>query len=140
MLKIDIIAPGLMKRGPLLELVHHYKKMTGWDIAIHELKDERKIVEKIKKGAYLVVLDERGQSLSSPEFSALLQKQMEDGQREVQFIIGGADGLGNEIRNSADKLISFGKQTWPHMLVRVMLMEQLYRAEQISKGHPYHRD
>lgn len=140
MIKIDIIAPGLMKQGPMLELVQNYKGMMRWPVTIHELKDEKKIAEKIKKGAYIIALDERGKTLGSIEFANLLQKQIDEGQKDIQFIIGPADGLTDNLRNSADKLISFGKQTWPHMLVRVMLLEQLYRAQQILKGHPYHRE
>ena len=77
--------------------------------------------------------------LSSASFAAKVQDLMDEGRPVIQFIIGGADGLNDEIRKRADILLSFGIQTWPHMMVRIMLIEQIYRARQIVAGHPYHR-
>ncbi len=91
-------------------------------------------------GALVCTLDERGKTLSSPEFANLLAEWRDQGQRDVAFIIGGADGINPELRARADASISFGKMVWPHMLVRVMLAEQLYRAVSILAGAPYHRN
>jgi 23S rRNA (pseudouridine1915-N3)-methyltransferase len=86
-----------------------------------------------------VLLDERGQHLSSEAFAALLGRWRDDGIRETRFLIGAADGHGDAIRATADLLIAFGPMTWPHMLARAMLAEQLWRATSILAGHPYHR-
>jgi 23S rRNA (pseudouridine1915-N3)-methyltransferase len=86
-----------------------------------------------------VLLDERGQNLSSEAFAALLGKWRDDGVRETRFLIGAADGHGDALRQNADLLIAFGAMTWPHMLARAMLAEQLWRATSILAGHPYHR-
>lgn len=104
----------------------------------HSQKEElEKLKSKISPTSSLIVLDEKGKSFSSIEFSKKLDS-LENS--NLQIIIGGADGLDDDIRNRADLLISFGKQTWPHMMVRVMVMEQLYRAQQILANHPYHRE
>src|SRR5690606_29140891 len=107
--------------------------------ARNQADELKKIQEKIRKDAYVVALDERGQSLSSPAFADKIQSLMDQGRSCIQFIIGGADGLDDTNRQHADYLLSFGVQTWPHMMVRAMLMEQIYRARQIIAGHPYHR-
>ena len=92
------------------------------------------------KTGLIVALDERGETLSSPEFAIKISGwQNQAPGNEITFLIGGADGFDNEVRKKAKFLMSFGKQTWPHMLVRVMLLEQIYRAQQITAGHPYHR-
>jgi 23S rRNA (pseudouridine1915-N3)-methyltransferase len=90
-------------------------------------------------GAVLVTLDERGRVLSSPEFADQLAKWRDGGRQDVAFVIGGADGIAPSLRARADFSISFGRMVWPHMLVRVMLAEQLYRAASILAGAPYHR-
>lgn len=140
MLKPHILAVGTLKKSPLLDLVQEYQKRSDWRIIFHECRDNAKLIQKINKDWPLWVMDERGDSSKSTIFAHDLKNIIDDGRKDIQFVIGGADGLPNDIRISADKLISFGKQTWPHMFVRVMLMEQLYRAQQILKGHPYHRE
>jgi 23S rRNA (pseudouridine1915-N3)-methyltransferase len=145
MTQIDIIAAGRMKTLPFAEVWHDYHKRTTWPVTLIEIEgknqaDEiKKIQEKIRGDAYVIALDERGKSLASVEFADKIQDLMNYGRPAIQFVIGGADGLGEELRKSADYLLSFGVQTWPHMMVRVMLMEQIYRARQINTGHPYHR-
>ena len=93
----------------------------------------------IPAAAVRVVLDERGKNLSSPNFAAQLATWRDDGKRDVVFMIGGADGLDATLRSEADIALSFGQMVWPHLLVRVMLAEQLYRATSILAGSPYHR-
>ena len=90
-------------------------------------------------GGRTVVLDETGADLSSPQLAAKLQGWQDGGAREVRFLIGAADGHDAATRAGADLLLGFGHATWPHMLVRAMLAEQIYRATTIVAGHPYHR-
>jgi len=94
----------------------------------------------IPQGAVLCALDERGAQLTSPEFASHLGRWRDAGRAEAAFVIGGADGLAPELRDRADLALSFGRMVWPHMLARVMLAEQLYRAAQILAGTPYHRE
>jgi len=94
----------------------------------------------VPAGAKLAVLDERGRMMTSPEFAALLAKWRDNGAQDAAFVIGGADGIAPELRETADMALSFGPMVWPHLLVRVMLAEQLYRAASILAGSPYHRE
>ena len=148
-MKIRILTVGKMKNSPLLDQLEEYLKRMNWKVKLQEIdtpkgatsaQEEPLILKQLKDGELLVALDERGESLTSPDFATKLAKwgQQAPG-NEVTFLIGGADGLTEGIRKKAKFLLSFGKQTWPHMLVRVMLMEQVYRAQQIIAGHPYHR-
>jgi 23S rRNA (pseudouridine1915-N3)-methyltransferase len=108
--------------------------------------DERKteeayaLLNSMPSGAKLVVLDEHGKSLSSPDFSRQLEGWKDEGVQDVVFAIGGADGHGAELIARADLKIAFGAMTWPHQLVRILLSEQIYRALTIQTGHPYHRE
>jgi len=145
MLSIDLIAIGKLKNDPLADVFDDYKKRLLWKFSLIELdartqaEQVSKIAEKLNPQAALVILDERGKSLSSRDFSAKFD-DWQTSHGHVQFVIGGADGLTDDIRKKATLLLSFGVQTWPHMMARVMLMEQIYRAQQILAGHPYHRD
>jgi 23S rRNA (pseudouridine1915-N3)-methyltransferase len=146
MFSIDVIAAGRMRDQALLALWGDYVKRLQWPLTLHEIDTakpadiERRMLEKLLPGARIFVLDERGKSLRSADFAAKIRGCADEGVRHVQFVIGAADGLGADIRARADFLLSFGAQTWPHMLARVMLAEQLYRARQILAGHPYHRE
>ncbi len=152
MLKIDIIAISRIKKGAYLELIDNYKKRIKWDLTIYELEskhsdpkksqkdEEEKILKRIESQAVIIILDELGDGLKSLDFAKTLENFKNNGERHIQFIIGGADGLTDIVRDRADILLSFGQQTWPHLLARVMLLEQIYRAEQIIAGHPYHRE
>lgn len=93
----------------------------------------------IPKGAYVVAMDERGKLLTSPQFADLIARQRDAGRSDMAFVIGGADGIAPDLRAKADFKLSFGSMVWPHMLARVMLSEQLYRAASILAGAPYHR-
>lgn len=146
MTSIEIIAAARMKNSLFADLWQDYhKRMTDWKITLTEIEGKnqaeeiKKIQEKIRDDAYVIALDERGRSLSSPDFATKMAGLMDQGRNCIQFVIGGADGLGDDLRKRADYLMSFGVQTWPHMMVRVMLIEQIYRARQINAGHPYHR-
>jgi 23S rRNA (pseudouridine1915-N3)-methyltransferase len=146
MLRLELIAAERLKAGPLLEIWEDYRKRLTWPLALHEIQAadprqlETRMNEKILDGAFVIALDERGKSLSSRDFARKLEQLESGGPEYVQFIIGAADGIPAPVRMRANFLLSFGSQTWPHMLARVMLVEQIYRARQILDGHPYHRD
>jgi 23S rRNA (pseudouridine1915-N3)-methyltransferase len=119
--------------GPLTEHEVEDKKNAGM-AAEAEL-----LARAVPQGAVLVTLDERGKLLTSPDFATQLARWRDAGRQDVAFVIGGADGIDPSLRARADFSISFGQMVWPHMLVRVMLAEQLYRAANILSGGPYHR-
>ena len=119
--------------GPLFETEVEDKKGGGMEAEADLL------AKAVPAGALLVTMDERGKVLSSPEFAAQLARWRDDGRQDVAFVIGGADGIAPGFRERAAFSISFGRMVWPHMLVRVMLVEQLYRAATILGGGPYHR-
>ena len=119
--------------GPMFETEVEDKKNAG-------MAAEAELLSRaVPTGAVLVTLDERGKLLSSPDFAAQLARWRDSGRQDVAFVIGGADGLDPSLRTRADFSLSFGAMVWPHMLVRVMLAEQLYRAATILSGGPYHR-
>lgn len=115
-------------------------KRVAWPTKITELPDKGGRVPDAGAGSVAVVLDERGEALSSTQLAKKLERWRDGGKREVQFLIGAADGHDEAERAKADLLLSFGPATWPHLLVRAMLAEQLFRATSILSNHPYHRD
>lgn len=119
--------------GPLTE--HEVEDRKGGGMA----SEAELLARTVPTGAYLVAMDERGSLLSSPEFANQIAKWRDEGRQDMTFIIGGADGIAPALRDRADTALSFGHMVWPHMLVRVMLAEQLYRAATILAGGPYHR-
>lgn len=155
-MRAHICAVGRLRAGPERDLLEDYLKRfdrTGQahglgPVQVHEVEDkkgggkaaEAALLERaLPGGALVVALDERGKQMSSPAFSGLLGKWRDEGRQDVAFVIGGADGLDKTLRQRADFKLSFGPMVWPHMLVRVMLAEQLYRAASIAAGTPYHR-
>lgn len=153
-MRIHIVAIGRARSGPEAALFKHYAdRVTQWPITLVE-QDLRKrtapdkvtaaeaalLQQAIPDGAFVIALDERGRQYASREFAQLLLGQQDEGCRDMAFLIGGADGLAASLREGADRVLSLGQATWPHLLVRGMLAEQIYRAQQIAAGHPYHRD
>jgi 23S rRNA (pseudouridine1915-N3)-methyltransferase len=137
-LLLHIVARGKIGRSPEAELVERYLKRIAWPTKVTELPDKGgKLPE---ANGVTIVLDERGQALSSTELARKLEAWRDSGKREVRFLIGAADGHDEAHRQGADLLLSFGPATWPHLLVRAMLAEQLFRATSILANHPYHRD
>ena len=120
--------------------MERYLKRISWPTKVTELPDRGGKLPEAATGTVSVVLDERGKDLSSTELAKKLEAWRDGGKREVRFLIGAADGHDEEQRQSADLLLSFGAATWPHMLARAMLAEQLFRAASILANHPYHRE
>ncbi|WAC25061.1 23S rRNA (pseudouridine(1915)-N(3))-methyltransferase RlmH [Blastomonas sp. SL216] len=139
-MRLHIIARGKIGRSPEAELVQRYVKRIQWPLAISELPDRGGTVPPATPGSRTVMLDETGKQLTSMEFAQTLDRWRGDGVREARFLIGAADGFDDAERANADLLIAYGKATWPHMMARAMLAEQLYRATSILAGHPYHRE
>jgi 23S rRNA (pseudouridine1915-N3)-methyltransferase len=139
MMQLHIVARGKIGRSPEAELVDRYVKRIAWPVKVTELPDSGGSVPAPFSPSRDVLLDERGRQMSSEDFAALLGRWRDDGVREARFLIGAADGHGEAARGSADLLIAFGAMTWPHMMARAMLAEQLWRATAILSGHPYHR-
>jgi 23S rRNA (pseudouridine1915-N3)-methyltransferase len=137
---LHIIARGKIARSPEAELVARYEKRITWPIRVTELPETGGKIPDPLSPHRTVLLDERGKDLTSREFAGLLERWRDDGVREARFVLGAADGHSREEREEADLLFAFGKATWPHLLARAMLAEQLYRATTIVAGHPYHRD
>lgn len=137
---LHIIARGKIGRGPEAELVDRYLKRIGWPVKLTELPDRGGKLPAPAESGVTVLLDEKGKQLGSAEFARLLERWRDEGRREARFLIGGADGFSNAERSGADLLLAFGKATWPHLLARAMLAEQLWRSTSILANHPYHRE
>jgi 23S rRNA (pseudouridine1915-N3)-methyltransferase len=137
---LHIVARGKAGRSPEAELVERYLKRIAWPTKLTELPDRGGKVPETAPNAVTVVLDERGQALSSIALAKKLEAWRDSGKREARFLIGAADGHDDEQRRSSDLLLSFGEATWPHLLARAMLAEQLFRATSILANHPYHRE
>jgi len=159
-MRLVVAAIGRLKDGPERELAERYRKraeQTGRRIGFRqtevvEIRESRaadvgkRMIEEsialmnvIPDKAAIVILDERGDALGSAALAGLLQRWRDDGRPAAVFIVGGDDGLASSLRDKATLRLAFGTATWPHQLVRVMLLEQLYRAMTILSGHPYHR-
>lgn len=136
---LHIIARGKIARSPEAELVARYEKRITWPTKITELPETGGRVPDPVKPHRTVLLDERGKALPSEKFAKQLGRWRDDGIRETRFVLGAADGHSRGDRETADLLYAFGPATWPHLMARAMLMEQLYRATSILAGHPYHR-
>lgn len=148
---ITVAAVGRMKQGPERALWDDYVRRLTWPVALHEIEEKRKLPSpkliareaELMRGvlpekAPLVALDSRGKTLDSPEFAKRMAGWMEQGGGHVAFAIGGADGLDPALVKEASFVLGFGALTWPHLLARVMLIEQIYRAQCILTNHPYH--
>lgn len=152
-MRITLAAVGRLKSGPEKDLFDKYARLLRWELDLREVEEKQRLpVSALREkeaarlldccpaGAVIVALDERGKGLSSRAFADLLGRWRDDGRADIAFVIGGADGLDDRVRGRAEFVISLGLVTWPHLLMRGLLAEQLYRAQQILAGHPYHRD
>lgn len=152
---LHILAVGQVRAGPERELVRDYRarfERIGRQVGLRSLTDQEiasgggrdaeaeRLMGRVPADAFIVVLDERGQSIPSQEMAAIIGASRDDGLTDMCFLIGGADGHGRAALKAANLKLAFGPQTWPHRLARVMLSEQLYRAASILAGTPYHKD
>ena len=155
-MRVHLCVVGRLRAGPERDLIDDYLKrfdrtgraMALGPVTVHEVEDRKGggmaaeadlLRRALPSGAKICVLDERGRVMSSPEFSDTLARLRDEGAPDLAFVIGGPDGIDPALRAQADMALSFGAMVWPHMLVRVMLAEQLYRAASILAGSPYHR-
>ena len=136
---LHVIARGKLGRSPEAELVERYASRILWPLRLTELPERDGRIPNSQAPFRTIVLDERGRNLTSDELARQLETWRDGAIREVRFMIGAADGHSDLDRAGADLLLSFGAATWPHLLVRAMLVEQLFRATSILAGHPYHR-
>ena len=136
---LHIVARGKIGRSPEAELVARYQKRLTWPFKLSELPETGGKASDPLSPSRTVLLDERGKQLSSEELAAILGRWRDEGVRETRFVLGAADGHSDSERAGADLLLAMGAMTWPHLLARAMLAEQLYRATKILAGHPYHR-
>ena len=137
---LHIVARGRIGRGPEAELVDRYVKRLAWPVRLTELPDSGGKLPTVEGQTRIVMLDETGEMLGSRAFADRLGRWRDEGVREARFLIGAADGFDDAERTNADLLLSFGRATWPHLLARAMLAEQLWRATSILANHPYHRE
>ena len=151
-MKLTIACIGRSSRGPERNLYEHYAGRIRWPLALREVDEKRKLppaqlilregellLESVPSKSVLVALDRRGKVLDSEGFAQRLERWRDDSVNDVAFLIGGADGHGEPLLKKAALILSFGAMTWPHLLARAMLAEQIYRAQQLLAGHPYHR-
>ena len=152
-MQIVIGAIGRLRAGPEAALLEHFqKRITAWPLELREFELKKKVsldrvsdaegellLAAIPDGAHVVVLDEVGKLSTSAGIAQDMVDLQDSGCRNLMFLIGGADGHGDAVRARADRMIAFGRNTWPHMLMRTLLVEQVYRAQQIIARHPYHR-
>ena len=151
-IRVSVIAVGRARRGPVRALYEHYAARLAWPVTLKEVETRTALPASVQrareaelllaaapKGARLVALDQTGELLTSEAFAARLGAWRDQGAAEIAFLIGGAEGLDAVVRERADLALALGRVTWPHLLVRGLLLEQLYRAQQILLGHPYHR-
>lgn len=136
---LHILARGKLGRSPEADLLDRYAKRLSWPFRHTELPETGGRIPDLQTPHRLVLLDERGTAMPSEDFAALLGRWRDEGVRETRFVIGAADGHDAAERERADLLLAFGAMTWPHLLARAMLAEQLWRASSILAGHPYHR-
>lgn len=152
-MRVHILAVGRVRRGPERDLYDSYVRQIRWPLSLIEVEEKKPVAgaERLRReadlllraipdGATVIALDERGDSLASRDFAHRIESWRDTGQSDIAFVIGGADGLDPSVRDRAALILSFGRQTWPHQMARIMLIEQIYRAQQILAGHPYHRD
>ena len=139
-MRLHIVARGKIGRGPEAGLVERYLKRVTWPVQVTELPESGGRPPARAENGVTILLDEKGETLGSLDLARRLERWRDEGRREARFLIGGADGFSDAEREAADLLLAFGRATWPHLLARAMLAEQLWRATSILANHPYHRE
>ncbi len=151
-MRITLAAVGRAKAGPARDLYELYAARLSWRLTLKEIDERRalapealkasegeRLLAAVPKGARLIAMDEAGRNLTSAAFAELLGRWRDAGVQDLAIAIGGAEGLADTVRGRADLVLALGAMTWPHLLVRALVVEQLYRAQTILSGHPYHR-
>ncbi len=151
-MRLWLAAIGRAGSDPAVKLFDHYARRLTWPLTLREViargnlpldrriaEESRLLLAAVPEDFVIVALDETGKNLTSPVFAKRIGAWRDDGVKDLAFLIGGADGLAKEAKKAADLILSLGSMTWPHLLVRILLAEQLYRAQTIFAGHPYHR-
>jgi len=151
-MKITIVAVGRIKKGSEKNLWDIYAKRLKWSLVLKEVEEKNALgpqaikrkeadllLAKVPKGALLVIMDQNGLNLSSLDFAKRIGLWQDRGMRDLAIVVGGSEGLDQNVIDKADLKIAMGKMTWPHMLARIMLLEQIYRAQCILENHPYHK-
>ncbi|MGE0719645.1 MAG: 23S rRNA (pseudouridine(1915)-N(3))-methyltransferase RlmH [Alphaproteobacteria bacterium] len=154
-MRIHVVAVGRARGDPTAALFAEYVRRLPWPVRLHEVearaghdraggdrtvREDALLAARIPPGATVVALDPRGRTLTSPAFALRIGRWRDDGVVDLAFVLGGADGLTDRMRAASGLLLSLGAMTWPHLLARAMLAEQLFRAHTILSGHPYHRE
>ncbi|MBH67476.1 MAG: 23S rRNA (pseudouridine(1915)-N(3))-methyltransferase RlmH [Rhodospirillaceae bacterium] len=152
-MRITFLTVGKVRQGIFKNLYEFYINRFSWDVRLKEVEprkrgdlktqridDTNRLRALIPKGASTISLDEKGNCLSSRELASWLDSKRNEGNAEIAIIIGGVNGLDQSIISTSDLVMALGRATWPHLLIRGMMAEQLYRAQQILSGHPYHKD
>jgi 23S rRNA (pseudouridine1915-N3)-methyltransferase len=150
--KLMLACVGRAARGPERDLYEHYARRIRWPLTLREVEEKRPLpaaqmvkregellLQAVPAKAVLVALDRRGQGLSSEAFADRLARWRDQSEADLAFLIGGAEGHGEALLRKSSLVLSFGAMTWPHLLARALLAEQIYRAQQLIAGHPYHR-
>lgn len=151
-MRVTIACVGRARQGPEQALFEDYVGRLPWSVQLKEIeapkglsgakrrqREGRLLLAAVPERAAVVVLDESGRQMTSSEFATRLGAWRDDGRREIAFLVGGAEGHGDAVRARADLILAFGRATWPHLMIRPMLAEQIYRAYTILTSHPYHR-
>jgi len=152
-MRVSILAIGKNRRGVFKDLYEFYATRIQWEIQLVELEiqktpdwkkqrlnETKKLLSSAPKGSLIVILDEAGKLITSRALSDWINNQVDIGAKDVSFLIGGSHGLDLSAISSPNLMISLGRVTWPHLMIRGMIAEQLYRAQQIRRNHPYHRE
>lgn len=144
-MKIHIVSGGYFKNAPEKLIFENYAKRMKRPVVLHELNDRGGAVDDdlyethIKPHRHIIMLDEHGTDMTSVAFAQYMQNLEHESIKDIVFLIGGANGFSKDLKSKSHKKIRFGSMTWPHMMVRVMVMEQIYRSQQINQNHPYHK-
>jgi 23S rRNA (pseudouridine1915-N3)-methyltransferase len=151
-MRLTIASVGRFRGGPLQDLYSEYSGRIPWDLSLKEVEEKKPLkgdklkareadllMKAVPKGATIIALHETGKAYESVQFARLLRDYADQGVPDLAFLIGGADGHSTQTLSTADRLLSLGKMTWPHLMVRGLLAEQIYRAYSIQSNHPYHR-
>ncbi|VAV94665.1 23S rRNA (pseudouridine(1915)-N(3))-methyltransferase [hydrothermal vent metagenome] len=152
-MQITVLSVGRLKKGPEKQQIDTYLKRCPWPVSVIEVEERRPIrgpermareadliLKALPDGGHVIALDERGRTMTSEDFAHMIRDRRDQGLSHLTFLIGGADGYDPKVKARADMLLSLGAMTWPHMMARALLCEQLYRASCILSGHPYHKD